>query len=155
MTAIRQPTAARILVLPALRKKSIMVSGRRCRCSPKDQVTMIDFFLRAGKTKILAAVGCLIAVIAVTDWAVGNSFSLGVLYILPMMLGALVLRRSETAVLAVFCALLRSRFDTPSTQLEAVLRFVFASVSYFACGLFVTALVRNRQFLAGPLTVIG
>ncbi len=116
---------------------------------------MIDFFLRAGKTKILAAVGCLIAVIAVTDWGVGNSFSLGVLYILPMMLGALVLRRSETAVLAVFCALLRSRFDTPSTQLEAVLRFVFASVSYFACGLFVTALVRNRQFVAEHLRLMG
>jgi two-component system sensor kinase FixL len=116
---------------------------------------MIDFFLRVSKTKILAAVGCLIAVIAVTDWAVGNSFSLGVLYILPMMLGALVLRRSETAVLALFCALLRSRFDTPSTQLEAVLRFVFASVSYFACGLFVTALVRNRQFVAEHLRLMG
>lgn len=116
---------------------------------------MIDLILRAGKAKILVSVVCLIAVIAVTDWAVGNTFSLGVLYLLPMILGALVLSRPETAVLAVSCAFLRSRFDTPSTQLEAVLRAVFASVSYFACGLFVSALVRNRQFVAEHLRLMG
>src|SRR5579864_8147227 len=116
---------------------------------------MIDSLLKAGKIKILSAVGGLIVVIAVTDWAVGNTFSLGVLYILPMMLGALVLRRPETAMLAVFCAFLRSRFDTPSTELEAVLRFVFASVSYFASGLFVIALVRNRECVAEHLRLIG
>src|SRR5260370_25270587 len=112
---------------------------------------MIDLILSAGKVKILVSVACLIAVIAVTDWAVGNSFSLGVLYILPMILGALVLSRPETAVLAVFCAFLRSRFDTPSTQLEAVLRSVFASVSYFTCALFVTAPLRNPQLVAEHL----
>jgi two-component system sensor kinase FixL len=116
---------------------------------------MIDFFLKAGKTKILIAVGCLIGVIAVADWAVGNSFSLGVFYILPMMLGALILGRPETAALAIFCAFLRSRFDTPSTELEGALRFVFASASYFASGLFVTALVRNRQFVAEHLRLMG
>jgi two-component system sensor kinase FixL len=116
---------------------------------------MIDFILRTGKAKILAAVGCLSAVIAVTDWAVGNSFSLGILYILPMMLGALILRRAEIAAFAVFCGFLRSRFDTPSSALEAVLRFVFASVSYFACGLFATALVRNRQLAAEHLRLMG
>jgi two-component system, LuxR family, sensor kinase FixL len=116
---------------------------------------MIDFILRAGKAKILAEIGGMITVIAVTDWAVGNGFSLGVLYILPMMLGALILRRTEIAALAAFCAFLRSRFDTPSTGLEAALRFVFASVSYFACGLFVTALVRNRQFAADHLRLMG
>jgi two-component system sensor kinase FixL len=115
---------------------------------------MIEFFLRAGKIKILAAAGCLIAMIAFTDWAVGSTFSLGVLYILPMMLGALVLGRPETAALALFCAFLRSLFDTPSTRLEVVLRFVFASVSYFASGLFVTALVRNRQFVAEHLRLM-
>jgi two-component system sensor kinase FixL len=112
---------------------------------------MIDFILRAGKARILLAVCCLVAVIAVTDWAVGNSFSLGVLYILPMILGSLILGWLDTAVLAVFCAFLRSRFDTPSTQLEAILRFMFASLSYFACGLFVIALVRNRQLVAEHL----
>ena len=115
---------------------------------------MIDFILRAGKARILLTVCCLIAVIALTDWAVGNTFSLGLLYILPMILGSLVLGWLETGILALFCAFLRSRFDTPSTQLEAVLRFVFASLSYFACGLFVIALVRNRQFVAEHLRLM-
>src|SRR5689334_13681964 len=115
---------------------------------------MIGFLLRAGKTKIIAAVACLVAVIAITDWAVGNTFSLGVLYILPMILGALVLRWPETAVLAVLCAFLRSRFDVPSTNTEAILRFVFASISYFASSLFVIALMRNRQLVAEHLAKV-
>src|SRR5579862_2968852 len=115
---------------------------------------MIDFFLRAGKTKMLAVVAWLIALIAVMDWGVGNTVSLGVLYILPMMLGALVLRPYETAALALVCALLRSRFDVPSTHVEAALRLVFASLSYFMSGLFVTALVRNRHLVAEHLARI-
>src|SRR5260370_4965715 len=109
---------------------------------------MIGFLLKAGKIKILGAVGCLVAAIAVADWAVGNTFSLGVLYILPMILSALVLRWPESAALALLCAFLRSRFDVPSTGTEATLRFAFASLSYFASALFVTALMHNRR-LAG------
>jgi signal transduction histidine kinase len=115
---------------------------------------MIGFLLRAAKTKITAAAACLVVVIAITDWAVGNTFSLGVLYILPMILGALVLRWPETAALALVCAFLRSRFDVPSTHLEAALRFVFASVSYFVSSLFVIALIRNRQLVADHLAKI-
>jgi signal transduction histidine kinase len=116
---------------------------------------MIDFLLRAGRVKMFSVVACLIALIAVTDWAVGNTFSLGVLYILPMMLGALVLRWPGAAALALFCALLRSRFDTPSSQLETALRFVFASVSYFASGMFVAAIVRNRHLVVEHLRTMG
>jgi two-component system, LuxR family, sensor kinase FixL len=77
-----------------------------------------------------------------------------VLYILPMMLGGIVLRRPETIARGIFCALLRGRFDVPSTQAEAALRFVFASLSYSASGLFVIALVRNRQLVSEHLSRI-
>src|SRR5256885_5710130 len=36
--------------------------------------------------------------IAIADWGVGNKVSLGVLYILPMMLGASVLNPLETEI---------------------------------------------------------
>jgi len=75
---------------------------------------------------------------------VGNTFSLGVLYILPMMLGALIMRPSQIVALAALCALLRSLFDVPSRHLEAALRFVFSSLAYLSSGLFVTALTHNR-----------
>src|ERR1700719_2423313 len=112
---------------------------------------MIDFWLRAGKANVFAVIVTLVGVIAFIDWVVGNSVSLGVLYILPMMLSAVVFRPFESALLAFLCAYLRARFDTPGSQVEVILRFIFASLSYFASGLFVTALVRNRRLMADHL----
>src|SRR5258707_357443 len=42
---------------------------------------MITFWLRAGRARILAMTAGLVALIAVLDWSVGNTISLGVLYI--------------------------------------------------------------------------
>jgi signal transduction histidine kinase len=111
---------------------------------------MLDFLLRAGRAKVLIAVAGLIAISALSDWAVGT-FSLGILYIVPMMLAALILDYKQTLLLALFCAFLRSRFDVPSTPTDAVLRFAFASVSYFASALIVTAMVRNRRMVSRHL----
>ncbi len=111
----------------------------------------ISTFLKAGKTKVLLIAASLVVVIATLDYSVGNTISLGVLYILPMMLGALVLPAGETAVLALFCACLRACFDVPSTPAEVVLRFIFASLAYFTSALFVGALVRNRQLVVENL----
>jgi hypothetical protein len=95
-----------------------------------------------------------LALTAFVDWSVGKEISLGVLYIAPMMLGAFVLSSAEIAGLAVLSAFLRSRFDSPETQIEFILRFAFASLSYFTCGLFVAALVRNRRVVAEHLEKI-
>src|ERR1700674_5287523 len=111
-------------------------------------------FLEAGRTKALVVDLGLTTLIAFLDWSVGNTVSLGVLYILPMMLGALVTRWKGLAALAVLCAFLRSRFDVPSSEVEAILRFVFASLSYFVSGLFVMAVVRNRRQVADHLAKI-
>jgi PAS domain S-box-containing protein len=114
----------------------------------------MGFLLRISKIRILLAVACMIVVIALSDWAIGNTVSLGVLYILPMMLGGIALRRPETVALGIFCAFLRGRFDVPSTHAEAALRFVFSTISYSASGLFVIALVRNRRLVSEHLTRI-
>jgi two-component system, LuxR family, sensor kinase FixL len=111
-------------------------------------------FLRAGRTKVLLFTAWLVVIFAFADWAVGNTVSLGVLYIIPTMLGALVLRPGETAALAIGCALLRARFDVPSSQTEMVLRFIFASLAYFTSGLFVTALARNRELAVENLAKV-
>jgi PAS domain S-box-containing protein len=107
--------------------------------------------LQAGRFKVLEVTAGLVALIAFADWAVGNGFSLGGLYILPVMLAAIVLTPLEAAVLAVFCAFLRSQFDTPGSHIETILRFVFASLAYFCSGLFVTMLVRNRELVLDHL----
>jgi signal transduction histidine kinase len=106
---------------------------------------VIAGFLRAGKTKVLLVAASTIGLIAAIDWYVGTQASLGLFYVLPMMLAAAVLRPFETLMLACLCAYLRSLFDLPSPPLETLLRFAFAVVAYSVSGLIVTALIRNRQ----------
>jgi two-component system sensor kinase FixL len=108
---------------------------------------IIHLCLKAGRIKVLAITAGVTVAIALADWYVGNNFSLGVLYIIPMMLGAVVLRRVETLLLAILCAFLKSLFDTPGSHMEVSLRFAFASLAYFCSALFVTALVRNRKLV--------
>ena len=115
---------------------------------------MIAFSSRAGRMKMFAAIAVTVLLVAFADWAVGNTVSLSVLYILPMMLGALILGPFEIAGLALVCASLRARFDVPSSQAEAILRFAFASLAYCVTGLFVAALVRNRELAVEHLARI-
>ena len=108
---------------------------------------------KLGQSAILLLSAALLVLAAVADWLVGH-ISLGVLYILPMMLAALVLEPLELVALALFSAFLRSRFDYPGSGIEIALRFAFASVSYFTCGLFVAALVSNRKLVKEHLDKI-
>lgn len=105
----------------------------------------ISTCLKAGRLKILSVVSGLMVLVPIADRTVGDRVSLGVLYILPMMIGAVVLGPLETLLLATVCAFLRAWFDTPATNEEAILRFAFALLAYFASGSFVRALVRNRR----------
>ncbi len=107
--------------------------------------TLISVCLEAGRMKVVCATAFLIGLVAFLDWFVGDTVSLAALYIIPMMLGALVLRTGETAVLALVCALLRAKFDVPSSPSEVALRFVFAFFAFLCSALFVAALVYNRQ----------
>lgn len=106
---------------------------------------MIPKLLRAGKLKILTATAILAISATLLDWVTGNNVSLAALYIVPMMLGAVVLRPMETAAFAIICSYIRSWFDVPGTTADLILRFVFAALAYFVSGLFVTGLVKNHQ----------
>ncbi len=106
---------------------------------------MIVWLLKTGKLRILFFTAALTLAIAFVDWFVGRSISLAVLYILPMMLGAVVLRPWETAGFAIFCAILRALFDTSASPAEHGLRFLFAAAAYFVSGLFVTELVGKNE----------
>lgn len=81
-------------------------------------------------------------------------YSLGVLYILPMLLGGITLNRRQVVVLALFCALARGLFTDVPTYLDYVLRFTMATLAYCGAGLFVLELRRNRQMYIIHLTQI-
>jgi signal transduction histidine kinase len=116
---------------------------------------MIALLLKAGKVKVLAATGILLALVVMADWAVGRNVSLAALYILPMMLGAIVLPPWGTLALAIFCSYLRALPDVPGSKIELMLRFIFAVVAYFISGQFVTALVRKHEQAVEHLSKIG
>ena len=113
-----------------------MVDGRLRQLGEE----VVSTCLKAGRLKIFSVVLGLIVLIATADWDLGDRGSLGVLYILPMMIGALVLGPWETLLLAAASAFLRARFDTPAPQGETILRFAFALFAYFVSGMFVRAL---------------
>ena len=118
-----------------------MVQGRLRKVAEDTVAT----FLKAGRIKVGAVVAALLVLIALADWKMGDRGSLGVLYILPMTIGAVICGPFETFLLASICAFLRAWFDIPAATPEVVLRFAFALLAYFACGLVVIALVRNRR----------
>jgi signal transduction histidine kinase len=107
--------------------------------------------LKAGRVKVVVIVASLLVAIAFADWEMGDRGSLGVLYILPMTIGAVICGPLETFLLASVCAFLRARFDIPVPDAEVILRFAFALLAYFASGLFVIALVRNRRLVVDHL----
>jgi len=115
---------------------------------------MILKLLRAGKTNLLVVTAILIACIAVLDWRLGTHVSLGILYIVPMMIGALVLPLPGTAGLALLCSFLRSCFDVPGSPPELALRFLFAALAYCVSGLFVTELMANRRRAVQHLEIL-
>jgi len=107
---------------------------------------VIGAIFQASRVTTLALIGGLAALIATADWYAGTRASLGVFYMVPMVIGATVLPASGVTLLAVVCSTFRAMFDLPRPPyLEELLRFVFATLAYASTGLLVAALIRNRE----------
>jgi two-component system sensor kinase FixL len=104
---------------------------------------------------VLAAIAGIITLIAAADWYAGTSASLGVFYILPMVIGATILPWFGILLLGIVCSSLRSLFDLPPPPyVEELLRFIFATLAYASSGLLVAALIRNRELTIAHLANI-
>jgi two-component system, LuxR family, sensor kinase FixL len=101
--------------------------------------------ISAGRARVLAIAFLLMAGIAVADWQVGLDVSLGILYIIPMVLVALVLPTPWIVGMALLCAAVRRLFEIRHTGAEGMLRFLFGTIAYLSAGLFVAAVLRNRE----------
>jgi two-component system, LuxR family, sensor kinase FixL len=108
-------------------------------------VTLLDRLLLMPRNRMLIAVASLIGFLVLLEWMIQIEYSLGVLYIIPMMLGGLVLSRSQTVALAIFCAFARGLFTNLPTQLDYWLRFLMAMLAYASAALLVLEIRRNRQ----------
>ncbi len=107
--------------------------------------SLLDRLLSASRNSVLAGVALLILALVVIEWSINIDYSLGVLYVSPVMLGGFVLNRRQLVLLAFISAFARGLFTSVPTELDYVLRFAMATIAYSGCGLFVVELRRNRQ----------
>jgi len=99
---------------------------------------------RRNRTAILSASGVIVLAIAVVDWWTKPYFSLGFLYLFPIMLAAGFLPRWGTVVLGVACAVLSERFSNLEPS-DSHIRLGFEALALCGCGLLTSEVLRNRR----------
>jgi two-component system, LuxR family, sensor kinase FixL len=96
------------------------------------------------RAAILAASGVAVLAIAALDWWTKPYFSLGFLYLFPIMLAAGFLPRWAIVVLGIGCALLSERFSNLDPS-DSTVRLTFETLALCGCGLFTSEVLRNRR----------
>jgi two-component system, LuxR family, sensor kinase FixL len=99
---------------------------------------------RRNRTAILLASGVLVVVIAAIDWWTKPYFSLGFLYLFPIMLAAGFLPRWAIVLLGLGCAVLSERFSNLDPA-DAHIRQGFEALALCGCGLLMSEVLRNRR----------
>ncbi|MBS1831817.1 MAG: PAS domain-containing sensor histidine kinase [Acidobacteria bacterium] len=98
----------------------------------------------ARKRRTLLLAVALFALIGYFDYAYFD-VSLGLLYILPVVIAATVCGRLEVAAVALLCAAFRHLFIPVVSPMEGALRFLLAFAAYLGGGLMVVEMARNRR----------
>lgn len=107
---------------------------------------MISFFLQTSRARLLAISALLIILVALIDWRVDLNVSFGFLYLFPMLMMGICLRRWQIAAVAGLCTLLAEWFDPfPWDSTTGIARDLFIFASYIGTGLFAYESARNRR----------
>lgn len=114
---------------------------------------IVNLLLSTSRRRVLAAIIAAIAVTALADWRAGD-LSLGGLYIFPMLVAATVLPSRAIIALAVVCAFLRCSFDDSHFVVQYGIRFSTSLLTYVISGLFMVAVIRNREMALEHLSQI-
>jgi len=99
---------------------------------------------RRNRTPVLLASGVVVLAIAVVDWWTKPYFSLGFLYLFPIMLAAGFLPRWGIVILGLACALLSERFSNLDPS-DSHIRLGFEALALCGCGLLTSEVLRNRR----------
>jgi PAS domain S-box-containing protein len=99
---------------------------------------------RRNRTAILFTSGFLVVAIAAVDWWTKPYFSLGFLYLFPIMLAAGFLPRWAIVLLGLACALLSERFSNLDPA-DAHIRLGFEALALCGCGLLTSEVLRNQR----------
>ena len=89
----------------------------------------------------------IVAILVLLEWRFDLDFSLGILYVFPVMIAGTVLTRPQIVAAAILCAYTRGIFIADETSLEHTLRFVMASIAYTGCGLLIYQITESRRVM--------
>jgi hypothetical protein len=70
--------------------------------------TAFDKLFILPRKVVLLGVALLLLTLVTTEWIIDIEYSLGVLYVLPMLLGGFALNRRQVIALALLCAFART-----------------------------------------------
>ncbi len=97
------------------------------------------------RTAVLLSSAAIVLAIAAVDWWTKPYFSLGFLYLFPIMLAAGFLPRWAITLMGIACALLSERFSNLDPA-DAPIRLSFEALALAGSGLFISEVLRNRRF---------
>src|SRR6202161_63527 len=99
---------------------------------------------RQNRVPVLLASSVIVVAIAAVDWWTKPYFSLGFLYLFPIMLAAGFLPRWAIVIMGIACALLSERFSNLD-PVDAPIRASFEALALVGSGLFISEVLRNRR----------
>jgi two-component system, LuxR family, sensor kinase FixL len=99
---------------------------------------------RRNRTPVLLASSVIVIAIAAVDWWTKPYFSLGFLYLFPIMLVAGTLPRWAIVLFGLVCALLSERYSNLDPA-DAHIRLGFEALALCGCGLLTFEVVRNKR----------
>jgi two-component system sensor kinase FixL len=103
-----------------------------------------DIWHKQNRTPVLLVSGVIVLILALVDWRTKPYFSIGFLYLFPIMLAAGFLPRWVIALLSITCAVLSEIFSSLDPAGQFV-RLLFETLAIAGSGMFVGELVRNRR----------
>src|SRR5262245_17966673 len=97
------------------------------------------------KRRVLPVALVLVAALTLLEYNVRLDFSLGVLYMLPVVIASAALNRWQIVLFAMFAALARAPFTPAASGLEMFLKWLMAAIAYAATGLLLVEISNNRR----------
>ena len=111
---------------------------------PTSRLRLDWFWERRNRTRVLLASGFILILIAVFDWKTKPYFSLGFLYLFPIILAAGFLPRWAIGLLGLLCAFLTETFSHLSPE-DSHIRLSVLALALCGCGLFLAEVFRNHK----------
>jgi len=103
-----------------------------------------DIWNTRNRVAVVSVSAALILLLALVDWLTKPYFSIGFLYLFPIMLAAGFLPRWVIVLLSIACAVLSEVFSSLDPAGQSI-RLIFEALAIAGCGMFVGELVRNRR----------